>query len=189
MDYDWLDERVEAYVDGELSGADLERFEAALTESADLRASVATARRIREVMASMPVPKCPEPAVSEVLRLAADSRRSLPMRDRYIEALRPRRRLVRAFAVAAVVATVAISGSLFLRDVGPQDEVKQGLADVKLALAYVGEAGRQAGDIVRIEVMDEGVVTPIRRAVSHVTGEDINGRSEAAAPAESRQEN
>lgn len=189
MDYDWLDDRVEAYVDGELSGADLERFEAALTESADLRASVATARRIREVMASMPLPKCPEPAVSEVLRLASDSRRSASMRDRYIEALRPRRRLVHVFAIAAVVVAVAVGGSLVLRDSGPQDEVKQGLADVKLALAYVGEAGRQAGDIVRIEVVDEGVVTPIRRAVSHVTGEDINGRSQTTAPTESKHEN
>ncbi|MBT8400080.1 MAG: hypothetical protein KJO98_06365 [Rhodothermia bacterium] len=186
MNYDWLDERVEAYVDGELSGADLERFEAGLTESADLRTAVATARRIREVMASVPLPQCPEPAVADVLRLASESRRSLSMRDRYIEALRPRRRLVQVFAVAAVV---AIGGSLILRDLGPQNEVEQGLADVKLALAYVGEAGRQAGDIVRIEVVDEGVVRPIRRAVSHVTGEDVNGRSQGAAAVESTRDN
>lgn len=189
MDYEWLDERVEAYVDGELSGEELLRFEAALEESASLRSAVATARQIRQFMASMPLPPCPEPAVSEVLRLASESRRSVPMRDRYIEALRPRRRLLHVFAMAAVIAAVAIGGSLIFRDLDAQDEVERGLADVKLALAYVGEAGRQAGDIVRIEVVDEGVVMPIRRAVSHVTGEDTNGRKHKATPAESTKEN
>ncbi len=189
MDYDWLDERVEAYVDGELSEADVLRFEAALKDSPDLRAAVATARRIREVMASMPLPPCPKPVVSEVLRLASQSRRSLSMRDRYVDALVPRRRLVQAFAVAAIVAVVAIGGALLFKGPAEQDEIERGLADVKLALAYVGEAGRHAGDIVRIEAMDQGVVTPIRRAVSHVTGEVNNGRNATAAEAASTQDN
>ena len=177
MDRNWLDDNVEAYVDEELSADDRKRFEAQLEVNAELRSSVLAAAHIREALAGLEPKACPDTAVSEVLERVRHERKISSPSGRYLRALMApgaSYRSVRAAAVAVVVVAAFVMAALLMsRGVRQPTEVEQGLADVKLALAYVGLAGRQAGDVVRHEAVGEGVIIPLRRAVVRVTGEPL----------------
>ena len=60
---DWVDEHLEAYLDGDLSAADAERMERTLEGSPKLQRELALARRIHEDLAATPDFRCP-PAVA-----------------------------------------------------------------------------------------------------------------------------
>ncbi|MDX1429217.1 MAG: zf-HC2 domain-containing protein [Rhodothermales bacterium] len=176
-DFEWLDERVEAYIDGDLTETDRMRFEAALADSSELRAAVAAAHRVRDGLGAIGAPKCPEHVVADVLAAAKSEPRGASIRERYLDALLPGFPRAGAFAIAAAVTIVVIAGVLILtRPESAPSEVEQGLADVKVALAYVGEAGRHTGNIVRVKVVDQRVVNPIRKAVVQATGEESDLR-------------
>ncbi len=168
-DQQWADDHIERFVDGELTGADRDRFVALLADEPWLRSQVAAARRIHEELASIPLAVCPESVTRNVLAHArADWWIALPRRlaegfRRMADAgLRP------ALAMALLL-IVVLSSTLVSRPDAPpavaSAEVTQALADVKLALGVLADAGRTTGNAVSQDVIGPLVVRPVARGL------------------------
>lgn len=74
---DWMDERVEAYVDGTLPADEAVRFEAALETTPHWKTQVRHATRIRTALHESPTPSCPpectEAILDQTVRASADA--------------------------------------------------------------------------------------------------------------------
>ncbi len=66
----WMNDRVEAYVDGDLDAADRALFERVLAQRAHWQRQVAQAERIAATLRAMPQPACPAHVADAVLRHA-----------------------------------------------------------------------------------------------------------------------
>jgi len=64
--HDWMDDRVEAYLDGDLSGDDLARFEQTLEDEPYWRTQVQNAARIQESLHDVSLPSAPPELAREV---------------------------------------------------------------------------------------------------------------------------
>jgi hypothetical protein len=168
FDRDWVDARVEAYLDGELSAGERARFEAlafsAEDGETDWRAEVHLAHQIRAGLRALPPPVCP-PHVARAVLAAARRRRAQAWKARLYERLEP---LWRdwgrpALAMTALVLLV-VSAALLGRPPRPADdpEVARALAEVQWTLAYLSEVGRETGRTVRHDVLEERVVEPVQ---------------------------
>ncbi|NNF03609.1 MAG: hypothetical protein HKN17_04000 [Rhodothermales bacterium] len=168
----WLDDRIEAFVDGTLPPGEQDRFESALRVSATLRDDVALARLIGEELPSLGTVKCPDHVVPGVMReVRRDIRSSFA--SRFAAALRqgiqPRLRPVLAMVL---LLAVVVSSSLVRRAPEPAPvasaEVIRALDEVKWSLAVLSDAGRQMGRSVRSDVIEPHVVEPIERSLNQV---------------------
>ena len=165
----WADDRIELFVDGELTGADRDRFLSLMAADPWLRAQVASARRIHSELASIPMAVCPDIVTRNVVAHArADWWTALPKRlvegfQRMADAgLRP------ALAMALLL-IVVLSSTLISRPSEPpavaSTEVTQALADVKMALGVLADAGRTTGNAVSQDVIGPLVVRPVARGL------------------------
>ena len=167
FDHDWMDARVEAYLDDALPDDERARFEQRLDE--DWHAELFLARQIRDGLQTLPDLECPPHVTSAVL---AQTRREA--RASWIERFHAwMQQQVTAFWQPALAMTVVlvlvVSASIIGRpnDPPPTDrEVAQALAEVKLALGYLSEASRQTGKVVRDDVIAERVVGPVQEALN-----------------------
>lgn len=158
----WYDERVEAYVDGELSDEERMLFSQRLAVDPSLRAQVAFAEQVSLSLTAIPQPKAPD---SLVAKLDAISSRPRPAVANIIP-------LRRTLGIAASVLAVALAGllgvsNLSTRATQPTDlqasanadysqpEVDRAMREVKYALAVVSEAGRHAGVAVKESVFQD----------------------------------
>ncbi len=171
MDREWAEERVELYVDGELKGSDLKRFEAALVDPG-IRSSVAIARRVKEDLGQLEQPACPDPVISTVLgRVRAETKTASTM-DFLSGRFAPWSWLGRPLAGSLVTAGIVVAIALGVRQpTPPADEVDEALRGVKVALGYVDLAGRETGIALRRQVMDAQLIYPIRRALDQTAAE------------------
>ena len=64
---DWMDDRVEAYIDGSLPETEAERFEATLDAVPHWNAQVHHAKRIRHELHERPLPACPPECTEAIL--------------------------------------------------------------------------------------------------------------------------
>ncbi|MEM9595594.1 MAG: hypothetical protein AAGD06_15085 [Acidobacteriota bacterium] len=173
---------LEAYLDGDLEGEAAREFEARLRIDRDLAEELELARAVQSGLRALPRQSCPAPVTRAVLAQTVDAPvpfwRSLPKR-----LLAPAPLAAAAFAAAATLAlTVSLRMPLSTPtpaalDVpalgtaavqGPADQptaedIAQAEEDVKLALAYLGQLGRKAGDSVRRDLIEERLVAPVRR--------------------------
>ncbi|MDA0378272.1 MAG: hypothetical protein O3C45_08380 [Bacteroidetes bacterium] len=168
-DLDWADEHIESFLDGELAGSDRDRFQALLAAEPWLRAEVAAARRIQQELASIPMAVCPDHVSRHILAHARhDWWTALPRRladgfRRMAQAgLRP------ALAMALLL-VVVLSSTLVSRPEAPpavaSADVSQALADVKMALGVLADAGRTTGTAVGNDVIGPLVVRPVARSM------------------------
>lgn len=156
----WFEERVEAFVDGELSADELKVFETRLAADATLQQSVNDARTVISVLRTASRAHCPDVVSDRVLQLARGG--SLPdtgleRRDR--QALRRvpilRRVTVRTVAIAAAACLAVL---LFLKQPAPPEnyseaEVQQALREAKYALAIVSNASKETAKTIRMDAM------------------------------------
>jgi anti-sigma factor RsiW len=75
---EWMDARVEAYVDGDLSDEDRETFEEILEEEAHWQTQVQQAQRIQEGLRSLPQPSTPPEVTQSILDRTSRSHQPLP---------------------------------------------------------------------------------------------------------------
>ncbi len=179
IDREWAEERVERYVDGELRGRELKRFEASL-EDPGIRSSVAMARRVKEGLVSLVQPQCPEPVIRTVLGRVRAVDGSKSAMDFLSGRFAPWSWLGRPLAGSLVTAGIVVAVALGLRqNTAPADDVDEALRGVKVALGYVDLAGRETGVALRRQVMDARLIYPLRRALDQTAAELDGG-----APAE-----
>ena len=184
-DRDLFEERIEAYLDGELSDEDARRLEAFAAVNAEAGRELHLAKAVQERIRAMPQPICPPDVTRSVLAEArADARRSFVARLRsaasesWTTILRPS--LTMGVFVALIVAGTLIgrspsayspydephaAGETTAAAATPQ-EVAQGLDDAKWALAYLSNVGRRTATTIRDDVLDEHVVRPVNRAIN-----------------------
>ena len=174
-DQEWADDRIEAFLEGDLGEADRLRFEALLDIDSWLQNEVDQSLSIHRELAKMDHVEqvvCPDIVTDRVMAHARrDWLTQLPRKlsagfQRMADAgLRP------ALAMALLL-IVVISSSLVVRPgsqpAGQDAEVARALADVKMALAVLADAGRTTGTAVEQEVFGPLVVRPMSKGMNTV---------------------
>ena len=166
LHHDWMDARIEAYLDDALPADERARFEQYLDD--DWNAELFLARQIHDGLHALPELECPSHVTEAVLvqmrRQARDSwleRFHAWMQQQFTALWQP------ALAMTVVLVLV-VSASLIGRPQQPpppDPAVAQALAEVKLAFRYVSEAGRHTGKVVRDDVIAERVVGRVQNAL------------------------
>ncbi len=158
---DQVDERVEAWLDGELPAEEAARLERHADGCPRCADAMAWARTVRDELRSLPTypapPRVARPALAAARATASDNRRRLG-----------RLRALAAAAVLVVLLATALLVSGLGREV-PAPEVARAEAEVRLALALVGRVQRRTAAEVRREVLTGGVGDPLRAASEAMT--------------------
>ncbi len=173
----WADDRLEAWLAGDLREADAYRFEQILATDEWLTTEVQRAQEMdlvfSDLLRSAELVRCPD---SVAINVIAHSRKDwllqLPQRlqngfRRMASAgLRP------ALAMTLLLIVVLSSTWIARSPSGPGTansvEVTQALADVKMALAVLADAGQTTGTAVGADVIGPYVVRPMARGMNTV---------------------
>jgi len=173
---DWYEDRVEAYIDGDLSTDELARFEERLGSDTTLQQSVNDARAVVSVLRTARAAECPDDLTLRVLqqvREAEAAKQPAVRADRsaVVHRLPLMRRVpMRTVAVAAAACLAAL---LFLKQPNPpaqtysEAEVQQALREAKYALAIVSNASRETVRTIRMDAMPV-----VNEAFDHVLNEN-----------------
>lgn len=168
----WADDRLEAWLDGDLSDADRKQFEKLLSSDDWLQAEADRARMMTHVFAEMEDVRCPdEVTVAVMSHVRRDWLMQLPRRlqegfNRMASAgLRP--------ALAMVLLLIVVISSTQINrtpagGAGQDVQVAQALEDVKMALAVLADAGKTTGTTVGNEVIGPYVVRPMAKGMNSV---------------------
>ena len=149
----WTQERIEAYIDGELTPVEQGRLEAHAATCAACAAELEDARRLVGALHTLPQATCPD-AVSQALH------------DRIHQTRRTAaKRWCAPLAAAAVL--VLIAGHLLFdpEPVPPAfspKEIAQARRQVEWTLAYLGDLNSRMGTTVRDDVIQPRLVQPLR---------------------------
>lgn len=163
-------DRIEPYLDGDLSGEEADRLREHLGRCPACAAELQLAERIQRELRALPQLDCPPEVLERVERASRGE----------VVAFRPRppRRGagLRLLAAAALLALSAGGGALFFRLQKPPDpspeEIAQATDDAKLALAYLGKATRRASAGLQREVLAKRLVVPATRGVARSLGSE-----------------
>lgn len=153
----WTQERIEAYIDGELTPAEQTRLEAHAATCAACAAELEDARRLVGALRTLPSLTCPD-AVSQALQ----TRIRQACRQRLHVAVR---RWGWAYAAAAVLALIAGYHLFDPEPVPPAfspKEVVQARRQVEWTLAYLSDLNSRMGTTVRDDVIQPHLVQPLR---------------------------
>ena len=158
---EWMEARIEPYLDGELTAAELEQFEQLLRQDENWERELAWAVNIRDALRSKPDSACPPEVLATVMRQAR--------RDLWHARLNRIKSLLTAFGgvswrPAMAVVILMVAGAVIFSgrvkndaEAVSQAEVEQALAEVKWTLGYVSKTGRITGSSVN------DALTPLRK--------------------------
>ncbi len=163
---------LEAYLDDDLAGSERAALEAHLERCPSCAEELELARRISGELRSLPRMACP-PEVSRAAIEHADSHPPLVARLRGLWSDR------RVWQPAVAFALVAALGIAYWREAGApapvappapeaaysEAEIARAEAELKLALAYVGEISDRARETIGAEVGDR-LVEPFSRSIA-----------------------
>jgi anti-sigma factor RsiW len=170
-DCGWIDQRLDAYVDGELATTECDRIERHLA-SCDVCDAVATGLRgVRTSLNGLPVLRCPE-RVLEAVRSAA-SRAEVAQQH-----VRPRRTL--SFAIGLAACLLVAAGAWSIRGIVERRQAEERREQLETALADLQSTLRQRATDVGREAFVQGVAKPTRTVVTAVQNGPL-GRWGAAA--------
>ena len=153
----WTQERIEAYIDGELTPAEQDRLEAHAATCATCAAELEDARRLISALRTLPSLTCPN-AVSQALQDRIHQTRQ----DRWRTAAK------RWYAPLAAAAVLVLIAGYHLFDPEPvppafsPKEVAQARRQVEWTLAYLGDLNSRMGTTVRDDVIQQRLVQPLR---------------------------
>ena len=167
--HDWMDTRVEAYLDEGLPADEQARFEHALAADADWEAELFLARQIRDGLHALPQPVCPprvaDAVLAQVRRQAQASwanRLQTWIEAQWLALWQP------ALAMAVLlllVVSAALVGRPQQQTTYADAEIERAMQEVQWTLAYLSEVGRQTGKRVRDDVIAERVVGTVQGAL------------------------
>jgi anti-sigma factor RsiW len=168
----WVQDMLDAYLAGDLSTTDQERFEIHCGDCDTCTHAIEWAEMTDTVLRSLPMHTCPDPVLDAVFDHVRSQRRSV-WRNRLnsLVALRGGIRWQPALALAMVLVCIITIGIL-MRPTVPTEpepteaEIAQAVVDVKWALGYVSNVSRKTGMVVREDVIEPHVITPVQRQVN-----------------------
>ena len=167
----WLDDRIEAYLDGSLPPNELQRFKALVAGNEEVQHAIDVARLISASLRSIPDEPCPDFVSRNVMaHVRQDLRRSAWQRvESFFMGIRMTY-LKHVFAVAAlvliVVSSTQIGGRVGMTSAQSEAEVSQALDDVKWTLAYLSGVGKNTGTTVKANVIEDQMVGPMSRSIN-----------------------
>ena len=157
MPCSWTQERIEAYIDDELTPVEQDRLEAHAVACAACAAELEDARRLVGALRTLPSLTCPD-AVSQALQ----DRIQRTRQNRWRTAAK---RWYKPLAAAAVLALIAGYHLFDPEPVPPAfspKEVAQARRQVEWTLAYLGDLNSRMGTAVRDDVIQPRLVQPLR---------------------------
>lgn len=165
----WADNHLEAWMDGNLTKTDKERFERLLVSDGWLQSEADRARMISSAFAGMHDARCPDDVTSAVMtHVRNDWVMQLPRRLREGFSRMASAGLRPALAMVLLLIVVLSSTQINRTPVRQDAEVAQALADVKMALAVLADAGKATGTTVSNEVIGPYVVRPMAKGMNSV---------------------
>lgn len=192
--HEWMDDRVEAYIDGDLSADERARFERVLDEQPHWQVQVSYARRIRNELHSMPQPTCPPQVTDAVMSQTrqranghateTESWWNWVWRELDIEMQTGWKPALAFATLLLIIVTSSLltdpqsTAGLFDQPatVSQQysaSEIQQAESKAKWAIAYIAQVSRTTGSTVENAVLKENVAAPMRRALHPLA--DIHG--------------
>lgn len=164
QDREWLNSKIEAYVDGDLLPQDKQRFEALLDAERAMWEEVHLASQISSSLRAIPDEICPDRVLVNVMaHVRQDIRQSIWTHiQRFFLNLNVAH-LKPALAVVVLFLVVITSTQIGKPTENPSMEVAQALNDVKWTLAFLSEAGRSTAATVKTDVIEDQMVGPMSR--------------------------
>jgi len=167
----WVDERLDAYVDGELSAFEESRIERHLP-NCDACSDVAKGLRgVKASLRGLPELNCPERVLAAVRREAA---------PKEVASRSARTRRSQSFAVGLAACLLVAAGAWSIRGAVERRQAEQRREQVRTALADLQSTLRQRATEVGREAFVHGVAKPTRTVVTAVQNGPL-GRWGAAA--------
>ena len=182
---DWVLDRIDPFVDGELATDDMESIEAHAASCRPCRGEIALARTLVSELRSLPALECPSSVVEEAAERAQAGRRTGGRLDTFKERLRdwygslsiPVPKPAMAVMIVIIVAATAFvlsqheqstpNGRMAMAGGAPTElEVENARLDVMLAFAYLGKYSRRTGEIIKQDVIGDRVMKPVGRTVT-----------------------
>ncbi len=158
----WIGERLEAYLDGELTPEETSLIDTHLNDCRDCAQDLEMAQRVARSLHSLPAMTCPDEVVDAVRRKTQPA--SSTWLQRWLDSWRRP-----AFVGAMAVALVAVITLVGLQWNSPAtvsaEEIAEAEIDTKWAIAKIREVGQKATQTIRNDVLERRVVKPIRRSV------------------------
>ncbi|MFH1756115.1 MAG: zf-HC2 domain-containing protein [Candidatus Latescibacterota bacterium] len=176
---EWTLERIEAFVDADLSDADRSACNAHMQQCARCHYELEAAQATRAAIRSLPRQKCPDSVTDAVLdRIARETSPGRNPRG-WLRSIFEWKPLRPAAAAAALVLIISMSIFISHRQENPAsllvsgndslefspEEVALAEAEVKWTIAYINQTGRRAGFTVRDKAIYPHVVVPVKQAV------------------------
>jgi anti-sigma factor (TIGR02949 family) len=166
----WVLDRIEPYLDEDLSPSDLERFERHVDKCETCAAELRFATRVVDELRSLPTLTAPQ-----TVGVGAAPEGGASLLDRIAAALSGAWASARRPAMAAMLVVIAAVGVFVIsqrRSTPPatttanvsEEEIEQAARETMLAFAYVGKYSRMTGNIIRDDVIGGYVVEPVERA-------------------------
>jgi len=192
IEYAWMDERVEAYVDGDLPADERERFEAMLEAHPEWEKQVQYARRIQTELHTLPHASCPPQVLDAVFERtrqrtngasATESWWNWVWRELDIE-MHTGWKPALAFAMLLLV---VVTSSLLTDPQNPAGlfdqpvtssqqysaaEIQAAETQAKWAIAYIAKVSQETGSTVENKVLEENLTAPVRRALRPLAAAD-----------------
>jgi predicted anti-sigma-YlaC factor YlaD len=170
-DCGWIDERLDLYVDGELSAFEEARVERHLSSCEACGAVVTGLRGVKASLGGLPVLRCPERVLEAVRREALPTEvASQPLRTRRLS----------NYAVGLAACLLVAAGAWSIRGAVERRQAEQRRERIEMAIADLQTTLRQRATDVGREAFVQGVAKPTRTVVTAVQNGPL-GRWGAAA--------
>lgn len=168
LETEWARDRIEGYLDGDLAGEDLLRFERELETSFALREELAQAQKTLAEIRALPRLECPDRVTERIYRATVDAPRGErePLRGRFSFWGWPS--LGFAACAAALLVVLSLNRGPFkgpakaLAPVYTEAEIEQAEQQLRSTFAYLAGVGVRTGAFVGEEVLRAGFVRPVR---------------------------
>jgi anti-sigma-K factor RskA len=166
----WYEDRVEAFIDGDLPDNEARMFAARLQLDRDLKESVEAGLALQGALAAMPKRKCPPSVSRKVFEETGTGWKFWNFSHQWAWA---------AAASAAVLAIVLNLSLLSPQVVDPGQptvaELEQAREDLAVAMAYLGHASNVASREVSRQILSEGFVRPMSAGLNRSRTERQTG--------------
>lgn len=166
---DWMDDRVEGYIDGALCEVEASRFDRVALMDEDLERELALARNIASTLRAMPDAECPDEVVHSIMAhvrrdIGASAWRRIQTFFLGLNAAR----LKPVLAMAMLLVIVISSTRIGRETPPPEPAVAVALDEIKWTLAYLSDFGKATGMRFRQSVIEPHVVAPMSRSIGIV---------------------
>jgi len=168
---EWMQDRIDAYLDGDLSPAETATADLHLTRCAACAEELQMARQVAGSLRALPAMNCPD-SIPEAVRARIGAAgnaqwgvKPWPWYYRWQEWFKRPAVVGVMTAVLFVVITAILGEHKKPQPLYSQAEIEAAELDAKLALAYIGRCTDRAGATLRDDVFEQGLIAPIMRAV------------------------